>query len=59
MLTFAVAAQEKPKRSIDDPNVYWCVVCGKGIERAPDGRFYHTEGLDHSMMTYTEEDNPQ
>lgn len=42
---------------------YWCLACGRYIEatETADGRFVilHDKEVDHSFMTYDEEDHPQ
>lgn len=42
---------------------YWCLACGRYLEatETEDGRFVilHDKEVDHSYMTYDEEDHPQ
>lgn len=42
---------------------YWCLACGRYLEATAtdDGRYliYHDKDVDHSFMTYDEENHPQ
>lgn len=42
-----------------DEDVYYCVVCGRGIERDEYGIFAHDDVPHPPDMTFDEEETPQ
>lgn len=39
--------------------VYWCVICGRAIERDEYGVFVHDDIVHPQEMDFSEEDRPQ
>jgi hypothetical protein len=44
---------------MNDEDVYYCVVCGRGIERNEDGVFVHDDVPHPPDMTFDEEERLQ